>query len=408
MWSEKYPAGRKEAGQVAIELTKKQACQFILLKQGLIGRYRFVREEGVLQFIRQAGCIQYDPIDVCGKNAELVLQSRVKGFTKQMLGRLLYKDRKLVDYFDKNLSILPVENWACYARTRERYRKDIRSQEAIDTVSAQILQIIEEKGPVCSRDLAFDEKVDWSWNDTRLSRAALEAMYFRGDLAIHHKTGTVKYYALAKDCIPEQLLTADDPCPDDIDHFKWRVRNRISAVGLMWNRASDAWLGIKNLKSAARDRVFASLLEEQGLLEIHVDGIKDPFYCLAEDKPLLERVCRRGCRPKARMELIAPLDNMLWDRKLIEALFGFSYKWEIYTPVAQRKYGYYVLPILYGHRLIGRTEVVCDRKNDALVVRAVWPEPGVKATETLLRLLDDCFIRFMNFHRLGRLIRQDR
>lgn len=89
----------------AVTLTKQQARQFLFIKHGLIGDYKFCGKEGVLEFVRQAGCVQYDPIDVCGKNAELVLQARVKDFTKKMLYDLLYQDRLLIDYFDKCLAI---------------------------------------------------------------------------------------------------------------------------------------------------------------------------------------------------------------------------------------------------------------------------------------------------------------
>ena len=91
-------------------ITKEQAIRFLLLKQGLIGKKKFIDKQGVYDYIRQAGCIQYDPIDVCGKNAELALQSRVKGFKKDYLHELLYQDRRLVDYYDKVMSIFPIED----------------------------------------------------------------------------------------------------------------------------------------------------------------------------------------------------------------------------------------------------------------------------------------------------------
>ena len=93
------------------DLTREGARRFLLLHHGLIGPYRFVGQQGVMDFVAQAGCIQYDPIDVCGRNAELVLQSRVRGFTKPLLARLLYEERVLLDYFDKNLAIVRVEDW---------------------------------------------------------------------------------------------------------------------------------------------------------------------------------------------------------------------------------------------------------------------------------------------------------
>ena len=103
-----------------LTVTKNQARQFILLKQGLLGDYRFIRKDGAYQFVRQAGCIQFDPVDVCGRNAELTLQSRVKGFRRKMLNDLLYRDRLLVDYSDKELSIWPREDWPYFSGYRER------------------------------------------------------------------------------------------------------------------------------------------------------------------------------------------------------------------------------------------------------------------------------------------------
>ncbi len=106
-------------------LTKQQARTFLLLKHGLIGAYRFKGKDGIIDFIKQAGCIQYDPIDVCGRSPELVLLSRIKGYKKQMLYDLLYKERKLIDYFDKNLAIFLTEDWNYFYSERQRHREKI-------------------------------------------------------------------------------------------------------------------------------------------------------------------------------------------------------------------------------------------------------------------------------------------
>lgn len=379
------------------QLTNRQARRFMLLKQGLMGDYRFVGKQGVLDFVRQAGCAQYDPIDVCGKNAELVLQSRVKGFTKQMFYQLLYEDRALLDHLDKNLAIIETADWPYFWRRREVHRTGDRSQKEIGEISEQIKDIIREKGCVCSADLGFDHKVSWYWGDTKLSRAALEALYYQGDLAIHHKKGTIKYYDLVENCLDAALLTAPKPHLNLSDHYKWWVLRRISAVGLLWNKPSDAWLGMKGFVMPHRKDAFEQLLAEDRLLEITVEGIKGKLYCLASDRDLLEKILQEE-KLKPRCELIAPLDSMLWDRKLIKALFDFDYKWEIYTPEEQRKFGYYVLPLLYGDRLIGRVEAVCVRKAKALLVKNIWYEAGVKPSKTLTKALGDCIKRFAAFH----------
>ena len=381
-------------------LTKEQAKKFILTKQGLLGNYRFTGKDGVLSFVKQAGCIQFDPIDVCGKNAELVLQSRVKGFTKEMLYELLYEDRKLFDYYDKNLSIMNISDWKYLDRIRSKYRNHSRGREEVDRVAPEIIHTIENNGPISSKDLDLNEKVDWYWSDTRLGRAALETLYFRGDLIVHHKQGTNKYYALAKDYVPKDIFEAKEPFPNELDHMKWRVLRRISALGMLWNKPSDAWLGIDNLRSAERNEVFASLLDSKDIFEINVDGIKDKLYILTEDKEMLDEILRNDTKIKDRTELIAPLDCMMWDRKLIKGLFDFDYKWEIYTPVNKRKYGYYVLPILHKDRFIGRIETVKDAKNDTLIVKNIWYEENVMITDKLKKSIDKCMIRFMKFHGL--------
>lgn len=390
-----------------LNLTLSEARRFILYKQGLLGEYRFSGKDGVLEFVRQAGCIQFDPIDVCGKNAELVLQSRVSGFTKKMLYELLYEDRKLLDNWDKNLSIIPVENWIYFKRDRDWHLENERSFDEIQQACDKIKAVIAERGPVCSADLEMSEKVDWYWSKTKLSRAALEHMYFRGELAIHHKKKSLKYYDLIERCIPREILEAPEPYPDDFDHKKWRVLERIGSLGLLWNRPSDAWLGIGDLKADVRNKIFGALVDEGKIVPVHVEGIKHTLYCLAGDVDIvkiincenvkLEETNCTGISRKPRCEFIAALDNMMWDRNLIKEIWNFDYKWEIYTPAEQRKYGYYVLPVLYGENLIGRIEMGFDKKARQLEVKNLWYEEGVKVTKKIEAAVGAAVKRFEKF-----------
>lgn len=384
-----------------ITLTNRQARLFMLLKHGLAGTHRFVGRQGVLDFVRQAGCIQFDPVDVCGKNPELVLQSRVKGFTKKTLYDLLYSERLLVDDFDKQLSIYPIDEWPYFRRYREPYRPDKYLTAQVEAACDEIKQTIRERGPVSSADLECSDTICWHWGaDTKISRAALETMYFRGELVVHHKKGSIKYYDLAHTCLPADIYHAPDPLPDDFEHRKWRVLRRIGAVGLLWNKPSDAWLNIKGLVAAERGRIFERLCADGEILEVAVEGLPGSFYCRADaagDEPLLQRV-QENPRLKPRCELIAPLDNLLWDRKLIKSLFGFEYTWEIYTPAHKRRYGYYTLPLLYGDGFVGRVEAVADRKARRLVVKNIWFEVGVRQTKTVQAALDACLKRFAAFN----------
>ena len=385
-----------------IQLTNQQARQFLLLKHGLLDEYKFNEKQGVLDFVRQVSCIQYDPIDVCGKNAELVLQSRIKGFTKEMLAELLYEDRCLVDYPDKNLAIIPVEDWPYFERYRKAARQHAERYPEMEALTEQVRIHIQNHGELCSNDLKLDGNFSWQsaihWSGgNNVSRSVLEQMYSTGELIIHHKKGTRKYYDLADKYIKPSLLNAVEPLKEDIEHLKWRVLRRIGSVGLLWNRASDAWLNIWGLKAAQRNEIFSQLLDEACIVAVAVEQLKDTLYCLTEDLPLIEIVMQNQ-ELKGRCELIAPLDNVMWDRKLIHELFDFDYKWEIYTPSIKRKFGYYVLPLLNGERFIGRAELIAERKTGTLIVKNIWYESGVKQTKQLRTDLNNCLRKFALFN----------
>ena len=388
-----------------VELTKMQARMFILVKQGLLGGYRFSGKYGAYAYVRQAGCIQYDPVDVCGKNAELTLQSRVKGFRKSMLAELLYKDRLLVDYADKELSIWPLEDWPYFASYRERSRELGASFPGLAELEREALDYIRVNGPVSGDTLPVSGEIFWhssmhwsgNWHQkSKAARSVLEQLYTDGTLVIHHKNGSRKYYDLAERYLDASLLTAELPCADE-ELLCWRILRRIGAVGLLWGRNSPAFLGIR--VDAAGRRTALSALESRGAIRpARVEGIKPVFYYRTEDEGLMRAVLAGTIDKKARMEFLAPLDPLLWDKALVAALWDFQYSWEIYTPASKRQYGYYTLPILCGCDFIGRIEAVSDRKCKTLRVKNIWFEPGVRQAKKLQLSLDRTIRRFAGFN----------
>ncbi len=387
-------------------ITKEQARQFILARQGLIGPHRFAGKEGACAFVRQAGCIQFDPVDVCGKNAELTLRSRVKGFRKSMLQELLYKDRKLVDYADKELSIWPVEDWPYFSSYRERSRRLGETFEGLSALKDQAVAYMRDHGPVCSDTLPIQGEIFWhssmhwsgNWDKkSKAARSVLEQLYTDGDVIIHHKNGSRKYYDLAERYLPASLLNAENPCKNEEDFLAWRMLRRIGAVGLLWDKNSPAFLGME-LSVEKRKKTLAALTEQGSIRSVMVEGIKTPFYYRSEDHALLCSVLEGQTDLKPRMEFLAPLDPLLWDKALILSLWDFRYAWEIYTPASKRQYGYYTLPILYGDRFIGRIETVADRKEHILRVKGLWWEPDIRQTKKLQTALERTLRSFAKFN----------
>ena len=388
-----------------MKLTITQARRFLLLKQGLLGEYRFEGKAGALGYVRQAGCLQFDPVDVCGRNAELSLQSRVRGFRKKQLEELLYKDRLLIDYPDKELSIFCVEDWPYFAEYRRRCFEHGRQFDGLSELEERTAEYIKKCGPVSADTLPIDGEIFWhssihwsgNWHGkSKAARSVLEQMYTDGRLIIHHKAGTRKFYDLAEKYIPENILKAENPCSDEMEHIKWRILRRIGAVGLLPNRRSDAFLGIP-MTTEQRDLAFLELEREARIFPVNVDGTKGALYALADDRRLIE-AAHDDTPLKQRCEFLAPLDPFLWDRKLIESIFGFKYSWEIYTPPEKRRYGHYVLPIVCGERFVGRIEAAARYSEKILTVKNIWFEDGVRQTKKLMNAVESAVRRFARFN----------
>lgn len=365
--------------------------------QGLFPPHQYLDKDDILEYIRRVGCIQYDPLDMVGTNPNLVLQSRVRGYQPSMLDDLLYSERKLVDGWDKNAAIYPVEDWPYFSRYR--VRKVMRHGREITELYDVLPRVTEElrkRGPLSSLDFEQSEKVDWFWAPTSIARAALETLYAWGDVIVHSRIRARRVYDLASRHIPAEITAASDPNQSEQDYLKWHIKRRINSVGLLWNRSGDAWLAIKGLKTPQRNAAIADLEAEGGLIPIEVEGISYPAYIVRDHLPLLEQVQSKA-PGEAKAAFIAPLDNLLWDRKLISALFGFDYTWEVYKPAAQRQYGYYVLPVLYGDKFIARFEPRYNKKTGVLEILNWWWEPDTEKTPAVKEALAKCTKEFINY-----------
>ncbi|MCB2291550.1 winged helix DNA-binding domain-containing protein [Clostridium sp. CS001] len=347
---------------------KQQICNYLITYQHLCDDAMLESTDSIVEYIRKVGCIQYDPLNVVGRNPDLVLQSRCSCYRKGDIEKYLYSDRALYDVWDKNMSISTVSDWPCFERYREGYLEWCNEhKDAIDKIS----EYLKVNDFACSSDFDLNEKVGWHYGPQRLAKAALEGMCYAGLAVVHHKKGTRRYYCLTNKYIPEEYLKMTRPYNTEEEYFKWVVLRRINSIGALWNRPSDAWLGINGLKREQRNKAFNALFNEGKITEIIVDGMKHALYIATENLELL-KASKESSIKSGYARILAPLDNLLWDRKLIAELFDFQYKWEVYTPIVERKYGYYVLPILCDNKLIARIEMETDKKSKTLIVKNFW------------------------------------
>jgi len=352
-----------------MRITKKEARRFMLYHLNLLNGKTLKGKDGIMTYIKKVGCLQFDPLNIIAMNPHLVLQSRIQNYKTSMLQELLYEDRVLMDGWDKNMAIFPIEDRKYFKRY---YDTAIDTHTWRDPEIVEYIPVIREalkKGPSSSKDILLQHKVDWSWAPTSAARALLDLMFFTGELMVYDKLKGKKIYDFTSNLLPLELIEAVDPNISELEYHKWGILRRIEATGLLWDKRSESFLGIKGLKSKERQAAFKSLYEESLIEKIHIEGLKEEFYVSKESLRSFSEINKKFHK---RVQFIAPLDNLIWDRKLIKALFDFDYKWEVYTPEKDRKFGYYVLPILYGDEFIGRIEPVMDRKNNRLIIKGLW------------------------------------
>jgi uncharacterized protein len=375
-----------------ITITKEEARKFLLRHQGLYNPRQLKTDKDIESFVQKVGCIQYDPLSKIARNADLVLQSRCKNFTEDVLYRLLYEKRILIDGWDKNMSIWALSDWPYFESKRIHARAALNSRShELNAIREYVLKMLNQRDFISSKDIEETEKVRWSWGPTNIGRATLESMYHCGELIIHHKEGSRKYYGLTERFLPKAMLRKSNPIGTIEKYYEWYLKRRIGSIGLIWNKSGDAWLGT-GLKAEHRSSAIKQLLEKEEIAEVKIDGIKEMFYIRQSESFLLAET--KDC---AHASTIAPLDNLIWDRKLISKIFNFDYKWEVYTPDRDRKYGYYVLPIVYGDCFVGRFEPVMDRKNNKLLIQNWWWEKGIKVDLRMKEAIVNCIKEFSKF-----------
>jgi uncharacterized protein YcaQ len=394
-------AAPRATARQSIRLSADHARRF-LVRRHLLDPPRSLpaKPESVLRVVERLGLLQFDPLEVPGARAhDLVLHARIGGYRREWCEQWLYgSDRRLIELYNKSLNILPIDELRHYAlawdRSSRHYGEGILREQA--AVADAILERIRTDGPLSTA--AFREHnhaVDWWWAPTRAARAVMEALFVSGRLGIARRDGSRRYYDLIERLVPAEVLAVRESEEDAMRH---RLLSRYRAVGLTTPRAqAEVMYGTGS--SADRARRTRELVDEGLLTEAEVDGLRGPRYLLAEEEPILEAARSPAHAPPPEVTFVAPLDPLIWDRAALRELWGFDYLWEIYVPEAKRRYGYYVLPILFGDRFVGRIEPRHERRTRSLSILGVSFEPGFEPMEDgrFLAALRDALAAYRSF-----------
>jgi uncharacterized protein len=344
--------------------------------------------EAILGVATDLASLQLDPISVVARSHQLVLWSRLGRYDLADLDGLLWRDRRLFEYWSTAAAIVCTEDYPIHSLLMRRYPSDrnaynrrLRAWLADNqALRRSILHQLRVGGPLPSRALEDRAGTAWQssgWTAGRNVERMLDVLWTQGRIMVAGRQGQQRVWDLAERCLPRWAPTRRPP---EREVVRRSAQRALRALGVATARDIDrsftagrypglpsALTGLQRSGQVEQVRLAANGTEQPG-----------PWYVHTDDLPLLDRLQNGHWQP--RTTLLSPFDNLLIDRQRTERLFGFHFRMEIYVPKAARRYGYYVLPILHGDQLIGRVDPALDRANGRLVVHAIHPEPDAPAS----------------------------
>jgi uncharacterized protein YcaQ len=365
-----------------VKITRETERRFVLGMQGLWPGRRWEGRDGIREALGECRQVQVDPLDVVGHNHDLVFASRLVDYRPSDLDAVLYTERAAFEHggavFLYPRESLPLA-WSelQHRGLPDRWRSWHRANRRI---VSKVLEEIRRQGPLESRHWVEGE-VTQNYRARRLEGLALQYLWRSMAIFVHHRTFNRKFYDTRERLFgptPKLLSLEETRTRSAVDLARW-----MGVSGRFWLTYLPGAPGggrrtLGSLRSF-RDR----LIDEGHLAAVEIEGEREPGVLRAVDLPLLEAVANgdvpRKWTPRTDLTeavFLAPLD-VVFTRGRSKKLFGFDYTWEVYKPEAKRRWGYYVLPVLLGDRLVGRIEPTQNRVRKTFSLDRAWWEPGV-------------------------------
>lgn len=363
------------------------ARRLAIVRQRLAGPAPRSSPAKVLDVARSIRCVQLDPISVVARSPMLVLRSRLPTFRPVHLERLVYRDRAMFEYWAHAASIVLTEDLPIHRYRMRNFpwpgtsfgRQVGGWMEQNAKLRRSILSDLRRRGPLRIQDLTDHAVVQWEstgWTRSRNVDQMIRFLWAKGKVLVADRRGLEKWWDIAERVLPDG---APAERLRDVDVTRHAAERSLRALGIATEAHIRRHFTVDRYPELPR---VLEGLERQGLIEridVRNDGasLKGAWYLHREDLAPLERIERGRWAP--RTTLLSPFDNLIYDRKRAEVVFGIDYRMEIYVPRARRRFGYYAMPLLDGERFLARVDAAHDRAGERLVVHAAHPEDGVRA-----------------------------
>ena len=343
--------------------------RLMVSRQGYASRFRRADENEVEATIRRLTAVQLDSISTVDRAHRLTISSRIGAFDDAIVPRLLSAGR-VFEYWAHEASLLPIELWPDFRQVMAGGghwgSHDRALREHADLVEP-VLERIRSEGPLGSRDFEGAGQGDigdmWNWKPAKM---VLDALWDNGVLVISGRRSFQRSYDLAERVIPKRWL--DAPVPSEAETLQTFALLAVEARGALTETAIREHWRLRGGRARLQPQID-QLVADGRLETLEPDDDGPPFYALPGTE--LDGA-------PAPPVLVCPFDNLVWDRPLLERLFGFKHLIEVYKREHERQYGYYVLPLLAGDRLLGRADLKADRAEGVLLIRKFTPEPKMR------------------------------
>ena len=390
-----------------VEVTAEAARRFFVARHFLSpARSLEGGPKAVLEVLHRFGGVQFDPIAVAGRNHDLVLHARVADSEPAMSDRL-YTRGKIFEAYNKGLSLVPTDEFPWFRGTLSRRSPALIAENK--AVAKRVLERIRAEGALASQDFEPESgpTKDWFGMPTNTVRAVLEAYCVTGVLGLARREGNRRYYDLVERLLPGDVLAHNVPVLEQMRH---KMLSRYRAHGLLGMAAgADVMGGLGYAKAdprlpryPGRTAIRQQLIDDGEIVPIDIEGLRGKRLVLRDELDLLDLLQAPPETPPS-VAFIPPFDAVVWDRKFLGELFGFDYVWELFIPPEKRRWGWYVLPILFRDRFVGRIEPRIE--DGAVSVLDLWWEEGFapRRSDGFVDAMREALGAYLAFARASRL-----